>query len=149
MIELVCSENKVVMNHILRLDTFDKFLLKVFEMDLKVTYRIYGELIEDEAKLISWAEIREDVYNVVKNKQKPKSMKFVFAFDDEIIFKIASEYHEKINGFKLNINFDGETVKVTTGVNYKEFILDKSVEKKFDDMIYSFFEKKGISVKVL
>ncbi len=149
MIELVCKENKVIMNHILKYDTFDKFLLKVFEMDLKVAYRIYGELVEDESKLISWSELREDVYSIVKNNEKPRNMKFVFALDDEVIAKIAGEYYEKINGFKLSIIFDGEVLKLTTGVNYKEFMLDKSVEKNFDDMIYSFLIKKGIDVKVI
>lgn len=135
------------MNHILKLDTFDNFLLKKAELDIRISYRIFGDLLEDEARNISWGEVREDFFSLIKGKTTPKSMKIVLGANDMIYERLAGDFLDLINGFTLSINFDGTTIKAITGVNYKSFSLDKTAEKAFDESIYKFFEKKGIEVE--
>ncbi len=148
MIELVSTNNKVFMSHILKNTTFDKFLLKKAEIDIAISYRIFGELVENGDELVCWSDVKDDVYTILKNKQTPKSMKFVFGVNKEATEKLAGEHLEQVNGFNVTIFFDGKVIKVVTGVNYKTFVLDKTIDKKFDDMIYSYFNKMGLPVKV-
>ncbi len=147
MIELRIKDNRVFMNHILKLDTFDNFFLKKADLDMKISYRIFGDLLEDEGKNITWGEVREDFFALIKGKATPRSMKIVLGANDTIYEKLAGDLASDINGFTLSINFDGASLKIVTGVNYKSFILDKSAEKAFDDSIYKFFEKKGIETE--
>ncbi len=144
MIELVCENNKILMNHILKLDTFNDFLLVKFFIDTDISYRIHGEQKRKENTYIKWHRIKPKVFELIKTSEKPSNLDIIFTVDDTAKSKIAGESIELINGFILIMTYDGKQTKIKTGVNYKMFTLDKTTEKKFDEMIIKFFDLNQI-----
>ena len=56
----------------------------------------------------------------------------------------AAFREEDIEGMYLNILYDPESLKLTTGISYRVFSLDKSLDYAFEEMIRSFLTGLGI-----
>ncbi len=160
MIQLTADDTKQFMNCLLRTEAFDKFLL--YEMTLDVLHRFHFDgainptyLTSDEKeiyegqKYITWLSLKPQITSILKQSHTPSNMKMTMSLNDgptkDIQQRLLGEQTTyPVQGFLINIIFDGNKVRITTAVNYSQFILDKSIEKAFDGMMEKFFKKQDL-----
>ncbi|MDO4300722.1 MAG: DUF5721 family protein [Clostridia bacterium] len=142
---------KKFMNIFLKEDKFDKFevrncqltTLVTFEIDCKLNKDWFdGEIIRDYCK---WKELKPYIFELIKGKKKPKSMKFVMALSA----KAAEKIHPNAQVCFINIVFEEDKIGVVTGTAQKEFNLDKSLELIWGERIREFFEKLEITQNLI
>lgn len=160
MISLVAEETRSFMNCLIKTDAFDRFLIHNFSIDTLYNLSIDGtinseylssdekEIYEDQ-NYIPYSEIKPILTNILKQSHTPTGLKITFILNpkstEEIQRRIVGDTEAlPVNGFLINLVFDGEKVRVTTGTNYAQFTLDKSVEQSFDQMIRQFFKKNEV-----
>lgn len=142
---------KKFMNFFLKEDKFDKFEVRSCELVTNVSYDIDCKLNKDwydtppERDYCTWQELRPMVFELIKGKKKPKSMKFVLAVSKKANEKI----HNNALACFLNIVFESDKVIVSTGTAQKEFSLDKSLELIWGEKIRERFEKLEITQNLI
>ncbi|MFV0362991.1 MAG: DUF5721 family protein [Suipraeoptans sp.] len=150
-------DTKSCMNQILLRDTFDSFYFLEGEIITSNKFNIDGHLHPayfDEAPsnmYTTWKSIRDYCLTIIKGKRTPLSFRFVFSLTDNMIANFIKESNlnletDSIQGLYYNLRFDDETLVCVTGTTLKEFSLDKTIEKSFDEYASTFFKKLGISV---
>lgn len=160
MIQLIADETKSFMNCLLRTEAFDNFLL--YEMTLDVLHRIQFDgainevYLNDEEKAIyesqsyiTWQSLKPQITAILKNSHTPSNMKITMSLGDQATLDIqkrllGDQVTYPVQGFLINISFDGQQVKITTAVNYSQFTMDKSIEQNFDGMMEKFFKKQDL-----
>lgn len=125
------------MNALLKGDSFDDFLVQEIVIKNGPSFVIEGEFSEG-VLTTEYGRVKPLCFEMVKGKTLPKSMKFVLSLSKEKIEKLilesASEVDaDSVSSLSLNILFNGETLTVTTGTAYKTFVMDKTLEKEFDE----------------
>ncbi|PKM49049.1 MAG: hypothetical protein CVV02_17735 [Firmicutes bacterium HGW-Firmicutes-7] len=162
MIALQVEDVKNFMNKLFKDVTFDEFEVVSVDLQQGISYTIDGalqlqfydslekELLNDQ-KYIKWSELKGTVFSIIKGNKTPSTMKIVFVVSQKsklnLVNKSSSVYQpEDVNGFYLNIIFDASGLKIVTGINYKLFSLDKSIENYYDDSILRFFSKNDILI---
>jgi len=161
-IALQVEDVKNFMNKLFKDVTFDEFEVVSVDLQQGISYTIDGalqlqfydslekELLNDQ-KYIKWSELKGTVFSIIKGNKTPSTMKIVFVVSQKsklnLVNKSSSVYQpEDVNGFYLNIIFDASGLKIVTGINYKLFSLDKSIENYYDDSILRFFSKNDILI---
>lgn len=160
MISIEISNLKEFMNKLLKQDVFNKFEVHTIELLLNYQVTIDGLINMDSfdevealklqsQKYITWAEIKDNVFAFIKGNKSPTTLKIIFLLSKEnstsLIEKSNSTIKEDdISGFILNIIYDKNVLKIITATNYKNFTLDKSAEKFFDESIIKFLNKNNI-----
>lgn len=160
MIQLAADDTKQFMNCLLRSEAFDHFLL--YEMTLDVLHRfefdgqINDAYLNDEEKAIyegqsyiTWHALKPQVTAILKNSHTPSNMKITMSLGTAATLDIqrrilGEQTTYPVQGFLINIHFDGGQVRVTTAVNYSQFTMDKSIEQNFDGMMEKFFKKNDV-----
>lgn len=132
-------EIKGFMNRLLKEDAFDAFEVRSVELKGAVRIALDGQT---ESGWIGWREIRPDVFGLIKGKERPKQLKIVFSADaawrDAIDPAAAALF--------LNLHYEGDRVKVTTGCAQKGFSLDRQGEYRWDEAVLQFFARAKIPV---
>ena len=160
MIQLIADDTKQFMNCLLRTDAFDQFLLYDMTLDVLHRFEFSGEinasyLSSDEQALyegqryINWLSLKPQITAILTQSHTPSNMKITMSLSKTATLDIQQRLLGEsttypVQGFLINLTFDGKRVIVTTGVNYSQFILDKSIEKAFDRMIEKFFKKHEV-----
>jgi hypothetical protein len=49
----------------------------------------------------------------------------------------------------LNIRYDGTHLTCVTGTSFKSFMMDKTLEREWDEMVKKFFLKKEIAFELM
>ncbi len=140
------NDIKKFMNMLLKDDKFDKFEVRSCTAATFVTFDIDCRLIKDEdgeseRLYCRWGELRPYVYELIKGKKKPRSIRIVMAFSG----RMAEKVHENAQACFLNIVFEEDKVAIVTGTAQKTFSLDKSLENEWGERIKGFFDKLGIT----
>ncbi len=160
MIQLVADDTKMFMNSLLRTDAFDNFLLYEMSLDVLHHFQFDGEinvtyLSSDEKetyegqKYITWHALKPQINGILKQSHTPTNMKITMSLSAAATLDVQQRLLGEqgtypVQGFLINIVFDGTKVRVTTGVNYSQFTLDKSIEKAFDSMIEKFCKRQEL-----
>ena len=160
MIQLTADDTKAFMNCLLRTEAFDNFLL--YEMSIDILYHVEfsGKINEDylsdiekesyhEQNYITWADLKGQITALLKQGRTPSAMKITMSLNQKATLDIqqrllGDKASYPVQGFLINTTFDGTQVKVTTGVNYSQFTMDKSVERAFDSMMEKFFKRNEL-----
>lgn len=140
------------MNALLKGDSFDDFLVQEIVIKNGPSFVIEGEFSEG-ALSTEYEKVKPLCFEMVKGKTLPKSMKFVLSLSREktekLILESRSEVDaDSVSSLSINILFNGETLSATTGTAFKTFVMDKSLEKAFDDYaenILSAFGAEAVS----
>lgn len=143
--------------------TFDDFLLVQFELISAFKLQLDGQTrVESDAKteaaeseptlpFIRWADVRDMVYYSIKGKTAPTTMKMVFSLHptatQSIFGRLSPEEAAAIHSFSFTIHYLNKEMTVTTGTNYRQFILSKYGEQYFDESIQKFFVKNQLSIQ--
>ncbi|MBR4025987.1 MAG: hypothetical protein IKJ01_00330 [Lachnospiraceae bacterium] len=167
MICLQISEIKNFMNTLLRTETFDKFLLQEATITNAVTYTINGQLTKDfytneelktlhlmDCRFLPFSMLRKNCFDLIKGKRTPHSFRFVFLLSPEHLKKtvtaIGSNYTtDDISAIYMNLKYENHTLHLTTGVSYRIFSMDKTLENEWDKMVMKFLKQHGLVFEIV
>lgn len=160
MITLQADETKQFMRCLIKTDAFDNFLVYSLSIDTLYNLSIDGAINQGylsteqkesfgDQQYIEYTRIKALLTDTLKQGHTPTAMKITFTLNKKSTEDIQHRILEDatvlpIQGFLVNIVFDGSVVKVTTGTNYATFTLDKSIEQSFDQMMKQFFIKNEL-----
>ncbi len=145
---------KAFMNELLVNEKYDSFYM--FETRLKVAmdYYINGKInkdffdTEDEKEAlndyVSWKDIKNTVFEIIKGKRLPISFKVILMFNRENIDRLVEMNNLPVNpsdisALFLNIYYENSELTVTTGTSLKVFTLDKTLEHLWDDTVEKYY----------
>ena len=153
---------KVFMSRLLLSSTFDRFLLHEASISTFSTFTIDGHLNKDyysydeeekdtvdTIKYGYWEQYRPFCLSLIKGKKTPTGMKLVFQLSPGGLTKLLSSNHlnihpEDVGGLFLNIRYDGQKLLATTGTSLKVFMVDKTLDQLWDNLITNFLKKHEI-----
>lgn len=158
---------KDFMNKLLGTDLFDHFLLSEASITTFATYTIDGHLNQDffspedeqydfmqQTAISPFSLLRPVCFQLIKGTRTPLSFKFVFQLSMEnqrrTIEKSGCNFrNEDITGMFLNLKFQNQKLTCTTGISYRSFSMDKSLEHEWDRLIQVFFKTHQIPFEIL
>ncbi len=164
MVALQISEVGTLLNQMLKGDLFDHFLLREASVSQAFTAAIDGALCpgfysEEECRelgltglsYIPFARVKPLCLDLIKGSRKPDSFRFVFLLSPEnqaaTIARSGTAFRtEDISGLFLNLTYKNEALICTTGISYRTFTMDKSLEREWDRLAALFFKQHGIAV---
>ncbi len=163
MVSVKILDIKAFMSELLVHDLFDTFLVSDIDIVTSNHFKMSGKLYKnffssDELELLQgrehsfWKEIKPIVYNVIKGKKMPLSMKIILMLPppsvESIIKKSDIGLSEKdVNGMFLNFIFENGELMCITGSSIKVFTLDKALDNLWDEMAVGFLKSSGIAVE--
>lgn len=167
MIALNLLEIKDFMNKLLCTEIFDNFLLKEATIRGNVTWNVDGRLNEEfysseelsEPQLeglsfLPYGLLRAQCFNLIKGKRTPSYFKFVLLLSPTNLARTISQTHstftpEDISAMFVNLNFQHGKLLLTTGISYRIFSADKSLEQEWDSLVKRFLKNHEISFEEL
>lgn len=153
---------KNCMSALLLSEQFDTFSFIGGEITTYCTYKIDGifhpEFYSDietphHETYIRWKQIREHCLTLIKGKQTPLHFHFILSLSPDQIQSLLEKENlpwrsSDIKGLYLNFRFDGIRLTCTTGTSFHTFVLDKTLEHLWDNMIPKLFTKKGLQYEI-
>lgn len=167
MVALKIPEIKHFMSLLLCAETFDNFLLQEAVIQKDITWNIEGRLHTDyyrEEELeelsltglafIPFGKVRSHCFDLMKGKRTPAFFKFVFLLSPANLARTVEQAHTDftpgdIAAMFLNLKFQNGELLLTTGVSYRIFSVDKSLEYEWDRMIRLFLKNHQITFEEL
>lgn len=167
MIALQFVDIKDFMNKLLCTELFDHFLLPEATISTYVTHTIDGHLHPDffspedaqydllqQTAISPFSMLRPVCFQLIKGNRTPLGFKFVFQLSLEnqrrTIEKSGSSFQtEDITGMFLNLKYQDQKLTCTTGISYRSFSMDKSLEQEWDRLITIFFKNHKIPYEML
>lgn len=132
-------------------ETFDSF--ELVEAEFYTDYKVImdGHLTEPEkgAVYTRWNLVQPLAFAVIKGKKLPHSFHIVLRLTDEntanTLKSMGSTYTvEQIGGLFINLRYDNQKLTVVTGCSFQTFLLDKTLEKDWDQMVMRFLRHHQI-----
>ena len=79
---------------------------------------------------------------------------WVFSLNSKNISRLIEQKELGLNpadvqGLYLNIRYDGTHLTCVTGTSFKSFMMDKTLEREWDEMVKKFFLKKEIEFELM
>ena len=92
-------------------------------------------------------EEKEKIFSLVKGKKTPLSFQFVMMLKPDLSPEFLAKYNlavreDEIAGLFINILYDRQGLKCTSGVSRKTFVLDKTLEEAWDQEVKERFLTK-------
>lgn len=162
MIALALPETKNFMNKLLCSEIFDNFLLQEAVVQNSITYHIQGTLhsdfysaeeLESEhlagLSFIPYGRVRSQCFDLIKGKRTPAFFKFVLLLSpsnlEKTLQQTGSPYTaQDISAVFLNLKFQNNKLLLTTGISYRTFTTDKSLDREWDILIKKFLKNHEI-----
>ena len=160
------KDQKQFMNRLLKSELFDHFLLAEATIHGAISYNVDGHinqeffeaeelaaLTADGSKYLPFSHFRPICYELIRGKHTPLYMKFVFllspANEKKTIASADTVFSaEDVGGMFLNLTFrDGQMI-LTTGVSYRSFTMDRSLDNAWDTLAARFLNNHGIDFDV-
>ncbi len=139
---------KSFMGKLLKEEVFDNFETRgieilgftKFEISCHRNKSFYDENATD---FMTWLEMKEHIIHIIKGKNTPSIMKFIFSIPDIYLEKI----HNNAKALYINVQYEKGEIIFITGVQQKVFAMDKSLDMEWDDYVMKFFKKNQILVE--
>ena len=167
MIALELTDIKSFMNKLLTTNTFDNFLLQEAVIQGNASFVIDGHLQkgfynEEELEtlhltkdnILPFSMLKTNCYDLIKGKKTPSSFKFVFLLShdnlENTLRSLSSSYTiQDLSGVFMNIKYQNQLLTLTTGISYRIFSTDKSLEQDWDRLVMKFLRQHEISYEEL
>lgn len=167
MIALELTNVKDFMNILLKSDTFDHFLLQEAVITGAASYVIDGHITtgfysEDEMEeqgltglsMLPFSKLRGNCFDLIKGKKPPSSFRFVFLLSPDNLAKtltsLQSSYTpDDLSGMFINIKYQNQLLTLTTGVSYRIFSTDKTLDHAWDQLVLRFLNQREIRYEEL
>ena len=122
--------------------------------ELSVNGRVKKSFFDAEDEItrefVSWKEIKELFYRMIKGKRLPGLLRIVLCADmektEELRKNSGADALEQGSRLLLNIRYSNGECIVTGGVSHQSFSLDKSLEQAWDKELQDILKNKGIVV---
>lgn len=149
-------KTKNFMQHLLLKSTFDAFSLIEGEITTYNIFKIDGYLhksfFEDAplAEYSRWGDLRDFCFQIIRGKRTPLGFKFVLSLPQERFGRFLSEYGitginpSDIQGMYINIRYSQDILQCATGISFKSFVMDKTLDGIWDSYVKQFFLKHEI-----
>ena len=163
MIALELTDIKDFMNKLLKAEVFDHFLLQEAVITGSAAITINGQITKgffNEEELSQqhleglmfhpFCMLKKTCFDIIKGKKTPSSFRFVFLLSPEnqkkTIQSIGSSFKdEDVTGMFINIRYQNQLLSLTTGISYKVFSIDKTLENQWDKMVMKFLSQNEIT----
>lgn len=163
MTALQITEIGSFLNRLLKDGLFDRFLLREATIVRSVSFTIDGAVNPDffdagEAeqeglsglKYLPFGRIRPVCFELMKGRKKPSYFKFVFQLSPQnqqsTIERSGSGFRtEDVSAMYINLTYRNEILVCTTGISYRLFSLDRSLEQEWDRLVSLFLRKNEIA----
>jgi hypothetical protein len=167
MLALALTNKKDFMNKFLKTEIFDHFLLQEgivvsfasYVIDGTITKGFYTDTESEELGIktfhfLPFSMLRPRIFDLIKGKKAPSSFKFVLMLSPEnqkrTMERIGSSYTPAdISAMSMNIKFQNQMLTLTTGISYRIFSTDKTLEPEWDKFVRQFLSQHDISFEVL
>ncbi|MCI7321808.1 MAG: DUF5721 family protein [Lachnospiraceae bacterium] len=164
---LELTDVKSFMNQFLKSDVFDHFLLQEavitsaasFVIDGRINKGFYSENELEELSLtdktfLPFGMLRNNFFDLIKGKKTPSSFKFILLLSPENLRRtlnsISGSFTENdITGVFLNIRYQNQLLTLTTGISYRIFTPDKTLDNEWDRLVRQFLKQHNISFEEL
>lgn len=149
MLAFTVYDTKTFMAHLLKGELFDHFTIRQAEVNSFASFTINGSkdenyiTEEDDEPYCLWADIKPFIFQTVRGKKLPKSMKFVFSLPKE-----KTQLYPNAKAVFLNLLFREGSLLCTTSVAEETFSLEQKTTKQWDEDILNFFKKNQIIIQV-
>ena len=159
MIALTITDTKDFMTKLLTKDTFDTFLFSEGSVTTFTTFSADGtwhpdffEEKEQSEQVLNWKLVRPFFYDMIKGRHTPIHMRVVLKLADYNVEKLLKNSglavsKDQVDGLFLNLTYAKDEVHVTTGTSLKVFLMDRSLDRLWDDMVRKFFQSRGIQAE--
>jgi hypothetical protein len=162
MLALELNNVKDFMNKLLASEIFDHFLLQEAVITAASTYVIDGRITkgfysdEEKEKLgitgctfLPYSMLRQKCFDLIKGKKTPASFKFVLTLSPENLKRtlesVGSSFGpDDISGVFLNIRYQNQLLTLTTGVSYRIFSADRTLDIEWDRLVKLFLQQHDI-----
>lgn len=156
MIALKLTNTKNFMTTLLKTDCFDNFLLQEATINAGATYQIDGRMPKDYytseeveeygiagCEFLPFSMLRGNCFDLIKGKKTPSAFSFVFLLSPENLEKTLTALKSNfttndVTALFINIRFQGGALTLTTGISYRTFQMDKSLDQDWDQMVRKF-----------
>ena len=161
MIGLSIQDIKNFMEGMLTGNMFDKFYLCDGEIQTFTEFHLGGYLNRpyfdseewenlEGRKLCLWSEMKPFVFQLIRGHKLPVRFKFVFQLSRENTVWLLEKHRlpvreEDIGGLFMNITYEHQKLVCTSGVSYKTFIMDKTLEQCWDETVCQYFKQNHIA----
>ncbi|MFR5337316.1 MAG: DUF5721 family protein, partial [Blautia producta] len=167
MLALALTNKKDFMNKFLKTEIFDHFLLQEgivvsfasYVIDGTITKGFYTDTEAEELGIktfhfLPFSMLRPRIFDLIKGKKAPSSFKFILMLSPEnqkrTMERIGSSYTPAdISAMSMNIKFQNQMLTLTTGISYRIFSTDKTLEPEWDKFVRQFLSQHDISFEVL
>lgn len=149
------------MKKLLSENDFDGFCLCEGTVETYASFTITGRLnrdyySDDEWEALEgrefalWTEIKPFVYSFLKGHHLPVGFALTLQLSGQNTDWLLSRYHmesaaDELKGLYLNIRYKRGGLTCITGLSYKTFVMDKTLEQIWDDTARRFLKQKGIA----
>ncbi|MFV0465547.1 MAG: DUF5721 family protein [Lachnospiraceae bacterium] len=163
MITLQLTDIKLFMNHLLKTEMFDSFLLPEATIAQDATIIIDGhrndsyytkeELAEQpqmRGNILPFSELRSFCYQVIASKKTPVSFRFTFQLSPSSMERVIAESYsgltrEDVSTVYIHLQFKNNSLTLTTGIAYRTFLTTRIFDEEWDVNVRKFLKKHGIS----
>ncbi len=147
------------MTRLLTKEDFDSFLCENAKIVTAVGYEINGRLHKEffpqeerdclAEDFISWQELRQICYQVIKGRNTPLSFNIVLrasaALGAKIIEDIDTSLTDSdISSLIISVRYDGSEISCVSAVSLNIFSMDKSAEHAWDKYVADLLAANGI-----
>jgi hypothetical protein len=162
MLALELNNTKDFMNKLLASEIFDHFLLQEAVITAAASYVIDGKITKgyfsDEEKekfgirectFLPYSMLRQKCFDLIKGKKTPASFKFVLMLSPENLKRTLESIKsgfgpDDITGVFINIRYQNQLLTLTTGVSYRTFSTDRTLDTEWDKMVQIFLRQHDI-----
>ena len=112
------------------------------------------ELEITDCDFLPYALLRGNCFDLIKGKKTPSSFKFVLLLSPKNLERTLSSIQSSftgndITGVFLNIRFQKQQLTLTTGISYRIFSVDKTLDNEWDRLVKQFLKQHEIAFEEL
>ena len=126
--------------------TFNKF-----NVDGRINMNWYSDEEKEDVKdeYSKWSVLKKYAYDMIKGNRVPQSFKIVLLLSKENMFNTLARYQYQISdkdveGLFMNIVYQNNEIHIIPGISYRTFVMDKSLDKEWDNIVKLFLKKNEI-----
>ncbi|MCI8504784.1 MAG: hypothetical protein HFI67_01170 [Lachnospiraceae bacterium] len=160
MIALNIPEKKDFTSKLFLQNTFDSFLVSQASFTTGTSLSIDGRLHRDyftdaeweameQHDLVRWSMLKPLCFQIIRGNRLPEQFKIVFILSHANTQKLLADSRlsfspEQVGGLFLNIHYEQSSLTCTTGISFTSFLMDKTLEHTWDDMVKRFLKTREI-----
>jgi hypothetical protein len=112
------------------------------------------ELGLSDYSVLPFSFLRGSCFDLIKGKKTPASFRFVFELSPENLRRtldsVRSSYTvSDLSGVFINLKFQNQMLTLTTGISYRIFSADKSLDAEWDTLVIKFLTRHQIAFEEL